>query len=124
MEPEIVIFDEPTTGQDYRGARYILEISRRLHEMGKTVIVITHHLYLMPEYAERVVVMGRGTILLDADIRTAYHEVELLRSTFLTPPQAVRLSQEMNKLNGDYPPLLTPKEIADSLKPVPEGSVS
>ena len=64
MKPEIIIFDEPTTGQDYRGARYILDISKKLHEMGKTVIVITHHLYLMPDYAERVVVMGKGTVLL------------------------------------------------------------
>jgi energy-coupling factor transport system ATP-binding protein len=124
MEPEVIIFDEPTTGQDYRGARYILEISRRLHEMGKTVIVITHHLYLMPDYAERVVVMGRGTILLDADIRTAYHDVELLRSTFLSPPQAVQLSKEIQQFDGNYQSLLTPKEVADSIKPVLEGSVS
>ncbi len=124
MEPEIIIFDEPTTGQDYRGARYILDISRRLHEMGKTVIVITHHLYLMPDYAERVVVMGKGTILLDADIRTAYHDIELLRSTFLTPPQAVQLSKEIQQVDGDYQSLLTPREIAESMKPVLEGSVS
>lgn len=124
MEPEIIIFDEPTTGQDYRGARYILDISRRLHALGKTVIVITHHLYLMPDYAERVVVMGKGTILLDADIRTAYHDVELLRSTFLSPPQAVQLSKEIQEMDGDYQSLLTPKEVAASIKPVLEGSVS
>ena len=79
MKPEIIIFDEPTTGQDYRGAKYILDVSRQLHLMGKTVIVITHHLYLMPEYAERVIVMGKGTILLDAPIREAYHAVDTLK---------------------------------------------
>jgi energy-coupling factor transport system ATP-binding protein len=112
MKPEIVIFDEPTTGQDYRGAKYILEVSRQLHEMGKTVIVITHHLYLMPEYAERVVVMGKGTILLDAPIREAYHQTELLKSTYLTPPQAVLLAQHMSHgRDGDFR-LLTPAEVA------------
>jgi energy-coupling factor transport system ATP-binding protein len=117
MQPEIIIFDEPTTGQDDRGARAILEISKRLHARGKTVIVITHHLYLMPDYAERVVIMGKGTILLDAPIRQAYHEVELLRSTYLAPPQAVLLARA---LCGDVGrngiptahPLLTPKEVA------------
>ncbi|NBD34739.1 MAG: ATP-binding cassette domain-containing protein [Chloroflexi bacterium] len=120
MKPEIIIFDEPTTGQDYRGAKYILEISKNLHERGKTVIVITHHLYLMPEYAERVVVMGKGTILLDAPIRQAYHDIDLLRATYLSPPQAVLLAQ---MLCGDVGrdgiptgqqryPLLTPKEVA------------
>lgn len=113
MKPEIIIFDEPTTGQDYLGASYILEISRKLHQMGKTVIVITHHLYLMPDYAERVVVMGKGTILLDEDIRTAYHSTDILESTYLTPPQAVHLSQKLQSLIGDFPALLTPAEIAD-----------
>jgi len=113
MKPEIIIFDEPTTGQDYQGARYILEISRQLHEMGKTVIVITHHLYLMPNYAERVVVMGKGTILLDAPIREAFHELDLLASTYLTPPQAVLLAQALGEAQGEAFPLLTPEEVAN-----------
>ncbi len=122
MKPEIIIFDEPTTGQDYRGAKYILEISRDLHKMGKTVIVITHHLYLMSEYAERVVVMGKGSILLDENTRNAFHETEILRSSFLSAPQSVHLSQEMQKLNSAFPPLLTPGEFADFF--TPEGRAS
>jgi energy-coupling factor transport system ATP-binding protein len=112
MKPDIIIFDEPTTGQDYQGARYILEVSRQLHEMGKTVIVITHHLYLMPDYAERVLVMGKGTVLLDAPIREAYHQTEILRSTFLNPPQAVLLAQHLNGENNKGYELLTPREVA------------
>ena len=114
MRPDVIIFDEPTTGQDYRGARYILDISRELHQMGKTVIIITHHLYLMPEYAERVLVMGKGTLLLDAPIRRAYHAIDLLRATYLTPPQAVFLARALRASDagaGDYP-LLTPDEVA------------
>ncbi|MGQ9492466.1 MAG: ABC transporter ATP-binding protein [Anaerolineae bacterium] len=113
MGSEIIIFDEPTTGQDFRGAHFILDVSRKLHQMGKTVIVITHHLYLMPEYAERVIVMGRGTILLDASIREAYHQVELLRSTFLSSPQAVLLAQQLGREDGRDYKLLTPREVAD-----------
>jgi energy-coupling factor transporter ATP-binding protein EcfA2 len=112
MKPEIIIFDEPTTGQDYRGAKIVLDVSQRLHRMGKTVIVITHHLYLMPEYAERAVVMGRGTILLDAPIREVYHQTELLRSTFLDPPQAVLLAQHLGQHDGHDVKLLTPREVA------------
>ncbi len=120
MKPEIIIFDEPTTGQDYRGARYILEISRQLHRLGKTVIVITHHLYLMPEYAERVVVMGTGMVLLDSPIRQAYHATELLRSTYLTPPQAVLLAQELGKRDRREYAVLTPEEVAACFAAVPE----
>jgi len=112
MEPKIIVFDEPTTGQDYQGAKAILEVTRQLHQMGKTIIVITHHLYLMPEYAQRVIIMGQGTILLDAPIRSAYHEIDLLSKTYLTPPQAVLISEDLAKLSGHRSDLLTPNEIA------------
>ncbi len=113
MNPDIIILDEPTTGQDFAGACAILEITRQLHKMGKTVIVITHHLYLMPDYAERVIVMGKGSILLDAPIRQAYHETELLESTYLSPPQVVWLSQYLSQLTQKYYPLLTSAEFAN-----------
>lgn len=116
LQPQCLIFDEPTTGQDYRGARYILEITRALHRAGKTIIVITHHLYLMPEYAERVIVMGQGVKLLDAPIREAFHALELLRSTYLTPPQAVLLARALGgEENPRAFPLLTPKEVVACL---------
>lgn len=113
LKPEIIIFDEPTTGQDFKGASYILDITKQLHNMGKTIIVITHHLYLMPEYAERVIIMGKGTILLDAPIRDAYNQTDLLQSTYLSPPQAVLLSKEIMGLKGEDNCLLTPTEVAD-----------
>lgn len=112
LRPEIIIFDEPTTGQDYHGACSILDISQQLHKEGKTVIVVTHHLHLMSEYAQRVIVMGKGNILLDAPIRNAYHQTELLRSTFLMPPQAVLLSQELSRINSNDIQLITPSEVA------------
>jgi len=114
MQPEVIVLDEPTTGQDYQGARQILDISRSLHEMGKTVVVITHHLYLMAEYAERAIVMGRGTVLLDAPVREAYHAVSILESTFLDPPQSVKLASRLTDRTGVYLPALTPRELAAS----------
>ncbi len=117
MQPDIIIFDEPTTGQDFRGASSILDVTRQLHQLGKTVIVITHHLYLMPDYAERVIVMGQGTVLLDAPIRQAYHQTQLLQSTYLTPPQTVLLAQKLSQLQGKPYPLLTPQELAHCFNP-------
>lgn len=111
MQPEVIILDEPTTGQDYSGAKYILDVSRQLHELGKTVIVITHHLYLMHEYAERVIVMGKGSILLDAPIRTAFHAVDILKSTYLTAPQSVILSQALGHSSTSLH-LISPNEVA------------
>lgn len=115
LDPEVIVLDEPTTGQDYAGARAILELSRTLHRQGKTIIVITHQLYLMPEYAERVIVMGEGRVLLDAPLRQAFHTLEVLRETRLTPPQAVLLGQALCPAAM----LLTPEEVARCLTASP-----
>ncbi|TLN18944.1 ATP-binding cassette domain-containing protein, partial [bacterium] len=58
LDPEIVILDEPTTGQDYRGCHQIMQIADRLHEQGRTVVFVTHHMALVAEYARRVIVMS------------------------------------------------------------------
>ena len=107
MRPEVVIFDEPTTGQDDQGAQAILNVSAKLHQQSKTILVISHHLYLLPKYAQRAVVMGKGSILLDTDLRTAFHQVDVLHQTYLAPPQAVVLAQAIPA----YTPI-TPAEVA------------
>jgi energy-coupling factor transport system ATP-binding protein len=96
MNPDILIFDEPTTGQDYRGARAILDLTKRLHEAGKTIIVITHHLSLMPGYANRAIVMQAGAITSDGTLREVYHQVPILQATSLKPTQAVSLARAAN----------------------------
>jgi len=115
MRPEILIFDEPTTGQDYRGARAILDLTRLLHRAGRTLIVITHHLYLLPGYAQRLVVMGQGQVLLDAPLREAFYQTAKLRETYLYPPQVVQLAAAIQPPEG--PPLrpITAEEMAATL---------
>lgn len=115
MEPEVLIFDEPTTGQDEAGARAILDLTRRLHDAGRTIVVVTHHLHLMPGYARRAIVMGGGRVLLDAPIREAYHAVPVLEQTFLVPTQAVSLARAA--CEGNF--AITPEELAESFGPAP-----
>jgi energy-coupling factor transport system ATP-binding protein len=85
--------------------------------MGKTVIVITHHLYLMPGFAERVLVMRRGRLIFDGPLRDAFHELDILRSSYVSPPQAVLLARELARRSGARLPLLTPEELAGCLTP-------
>ena len=63
MEPEIMILDEPTAGQDYRHYTEIMEFLKSLNERGMTVVLITHDMHLMLEYAERSVVFSDGRII-------------------------------------------------------------
>ncbi len=65
LDPEIIILDEPTAGQDYRHYTEIMEFLNRLHESGITVVMITHDMHLMLEYADRAIVFSHGRIIAD-----------------------------------------------------------
>ena len=65
LEPEIIILDEPTAGQDYRHYTEIMEFLLDLNRQGTTVVLITHDMHLMLEYAPRSVVFSQGKIIAD-----------------------------------------------------------
>lgn len=65
LEPEIIILDEPTAGQDYRHYNEMMEFLQGLGSRGITVIMITHDMHLMLEYAQRTVVLADGKKLAD-----------------------------------------------------------
>ncbi|MCS7283366.1 MAG: energy-coupling factor transporter ATPase [Anaerolineae bacterium] len=90
-QPQVIILDEPTTGLDYRHQRSMMEMLRGLHRRGHTVIIITHSMWVAAEYAERVVVMKEGRILLDAPTRAAFAQEGILAEASLRPPPLLRL---------------------------------
>ena len=63
LEPEMIILDEPTAGQDYRHYTEIMEFLLELNARGVTVAMITHDMHLMLEYAERAIVFSGGRVL-------------------------------------------------------------
>jgi energy-coupling factor transport system ATP-binding protein len=65
MDTPIVIFDEPTTGQDAANIARIANVIKGLRERGKTVITITHDIDFCAENFERVIAMSQGKVLLD-----------------------------------------------------------
>lgn len=93
METPIVIFDEPTTGQDSNGVAMIGEIIERLKSESRTVIAITHDLDFCAEHFDRVVVMSRGSILIDDRAEISLAQEDILRAAGLEPPQMIRLAR-------------------------------
>ena len=63
LEPQMIILDEPTAGQDYRHYTDIMEFLRKLGERGITVVMITHDMHLMLEYADRSIVFSDGKVI-------------------------------------------------------------
>jgi energy-coupling factor transport system ATP-binding protein len=90
MEPDIIVLDEPTTGQDWGHVNKFLQQIRHLNELGKTIILVTHDMNLVAEYARRTVVMDNGKIVLDGDTRHVFSEQEILEKTGITLPVITR----------------------------------
>lgn len=100
MKPEILIVDEPMTGQDWKQAFALMELLKEINEKeGSTIIIITHNMRLVAEYAKRVVIMSQGQILYNGPVKKAFIEDTILREAFLKPPQ---ITQFGLKLHNDY----------------------
>jgi len=116
LEPDLLVLDEPTTGQDRGHIRKFLDKIRELNRLGKTVILITHDMELAAEYAERVVVMKQGKILLDGPTAEVFSSPEELDAAGLLPPLPARLALDLRKQGIDIPRLLTVSELKSFLR--------
>lgn len=65
LNPEILILDEPTAGQDFRHYTDIMEFLRTLHQRGVTILMITHDMHLMLEYTKRAIAIANGQVIAD-----------------------------------------------------------
>lgn len=95
-----LILDEPTFGQDQHNAEALMRLLRDLHCEGRTVIIITHDMALVAEYAERVVVMNAGRLIFDGAPRDLFMQPALLREARLAPPPVARLAERVPALRG------------------------
>ena len=96
MDTPIVIFDEPTTGQDFANVSRIAHVISELKKQGKTVITITHDIDFCAENFERVIALSNGKILLDGKAREVLGQEEILAQTYVDPPQLTRLGKLLN----------------------------
>ena len=92
MSPEILILDEPTAGLDPAGRTEILGLLKKIHEEnGITVILVSHSMEDVAEYAERIIVIDDGEIKYDDEPRNVFSHTEDLRKMGLEIPQCTEL---------------------------------
>jgi len=99
MDTDILIFDEPTTGQDAVNVVRIAQVIAELRKRGKTVITITHDIDFCAENFERVIAMSQGKILLAGRANDVLGQEEILASTYVDPPQLTRLGKRLGLKN-------------------------
>lgn len=116
LRPRVIIVDEPTTGQDARQSYEIMDFLRGLKEtLGHTIIIITHDMPIVAAYAERVVVLGRGQVMAAGTPAQVFAQADVLRETFLEPPQITQLAQRTRHLGFD-PGTLTVSQLLEQYR--------
>lgn len=99
MDPQVLILDEPTAGQDRRSTELLGEIMNRLTEQNKTVITITHDMEFVVKEFKRVIVMAEKRKREDASPREIFWNLELLKLSNLKQPYICRLANAIGYQN-------------------------
>tara|TARA_B100000586_G_scaffold186597_1_gene137150 strand:- start:212 stop:2479 length:2268 start_codon:yes stop_codon:yes gene_type:complete len=95
IDSDIIIFDEPTNTLDENEINNLFEIIKKLKESGKTIILISHDVYLSWKYAERIIVMKDGKIEIDGQTNQIMEKEELLRSCNITVPEIAKIYNKL-----------------------------
>jgi energy-coupling factor transport system ATP-binding protein len=97
---------------DYGEQHSMMDMVRKLNENGSTIIFVTHHMWVVAEYAKRVFVMKEGKLMLEGTTREVFSHGDELREAFLRPPHFVEFS---NRLGWTF---LTQAEMASCIEGV------
>jgi len=112
-----LILDEPTAGLDPRGRQEILSLIARLHrEEGLTVIMVTHSMEDAARYAQQLVVMKDGQVLMTGPPEEVFAQEELLDEAGLTLPEPARFVKALNaRLARPLPLLMTAEALEEEI---------
>jgi len=101
VEPPVIVLDEPTTGLDFRECVKVMNIIRRLHQSGTTVIMVCHDMEVVADFANRVIVMSDGCVVDQGSTFEVLRNRRTLQAASLVPPQIVDISLGLSMMRPD-----------------------
>ena len=116
MEPEILVFDEPTAGLDPQGEIDMYKIFHKLHKEGKTIIIVTHNLDHVLEHSERTLVFNEAALVRDDKSIDIMYDKKFLELNKLEVPKIVDLVHTLNKKGKNK--IGTPRNIDELVKKI------
>lgn len=119
MQPEILVLDEPTAGLDPAGRLEMMTMFKKLHdEQGLTIVLVTHQMDDVADYADRVLVMEHGALVRQGTPREIFADPDWLRQKQLGLPKTTAFAERLQKLGFTFKQMpLTASELADDLMP-------
>lgn len=101
--PEIIVFDEPTIGQDAEGVEFIKNLIKEKHAEGKTIIIVTHDIEFAIDNIPRTILMADGLIVADGPTNKILSQDQILNIGSLISPQLIQLSKFLIDLKIKVP---------------------
>ena len=99
LKTDVLVLDEPTTGQDYQECMEIMKVIRALNEQGKTIVMVSHDMEVVGDFSKRVIILSDGKIGADGETGYILHQREQLSYARLRPPQIMELGL---RLGGEF----------------------
>ena len=97
MQPEIIILDEPTAGQDYKHYTEIMNFLKELNAKGYTIIMITHDMHLMLEYCNRSIVILNGQKIFDGSCANVLVDEKIVKDANLKKTSLYALAEQIDE---------------------------
>ncbi|MHA8138096.1 energy-coupling factor transporter ATPase [Lactobacillaceae bacterium Scapto_B20] len=115
--PDILVLDEPTAGLDPQGQLDIMNLVNDLRiNHGVTVILVTHQMEMVAQYAKRVVVLNHGKVKFDGTPSQLFADNELLTNMNLALPETINFVNKLNQIGVEFDQLpLTPEGLTKEL---------
>ena len=100
LDPEVIIMDEPTAGQDFRHYTKMMEFIRKINkEYDLTILMISHDMHLIEEYTDRALVIGDKKILADTTPAELFSQSELIDRANLAETSLFKLGQRLKSMD-------------------------
>ena len=105
-DPDVLVFDEPTLGQDAKEINFFLGLIKSELERGKTIIMVTHNIEFTVEHVPRTILMSGGQIIADGPTQSIFTNEFLISKSSLIMPQIYLFKKELQKIG-----ITIPKEV-------------
>ncbi|HFI0149371.1 TPA: energy-coupling factor transporter ATPase [Streptococcus suis] len=97
MEPDVLVLDEPTAGLDPAGRKELMTIFKELHQSGMTIVLVTHLMDDVADYADFVYVMEAGKLVASGQPTDLFQEVEFMESIQLGIPKITKFAANLER---------------------------
>ncbi|MDK2820265.1 MAG: energy-coupling factor transport system ATP-binding protein [Clostridia bacterium] len=118
LKPRVLVLDEPISQLDPRGAKEVLAVVKKLSDEGMTIVMVEHRIHEVARWADRVVVMDRGEIVLNEPVGKAFKHIALFKKLGLRIPRIVGQQDSLNWLGGHTIRTQTRSNLSDGRKTV------